>query len=118
MIRTLILALALAGCAAITPLPSPEAQIKAGADTVKGLAVSGTVALREHVISLNTAKSYDAILHTAGEALNGANADLVQCRKETGSNEKTSPDPCWPKVKDVIGIALQSITSVRLALAK
>ena len=50
------------------------------------------------------------------ESLKDANGDLVACRKETGSNEKTTPDPCWAKVSDVVTIALQNIAGVKKAL--
>lgn len=106
------------GCAAITQvgLPSPEAQLVTGARLVTAGHVTGTTLLRERKIGVNEATSYERMLTTAGEALKGADRDLVACRKETGSNEKTSPDPCWAKVGDVITIALDSITKIKRTL--
>lgn len=114
-----ILAFALiAGCAAITQvgLPSPEAQIVTGARIVTAGHVTGTKLLSERRIGVTEATSYERMLTTAGEALKGADRDLVACRKETGSNEKTSPDPCWAKVGDVITIALDSIVKIKRTL--
>jgi hypothetical protein len=120
MIRSLALALcvAVAGCA--TPIavgPSPEAQIKTGADSVTAATTLATVLLRDHKISVPQAKSYRNMLAAAGESLKDANTELEACRKDTGSTAATSPDPCWPKVQDVVTIALQNIGGVRAALA-
>jgi hypothetical protein len=113
----LALALALSACASTTALgTSPEAQIANGAATVETTATAATVALRNHVISVNTARGLSTMLHAAGDALKDANADLVQCRKDTSSTPATSPDPCWPKVRDVVTLALDSIAGARRAL--
>jgi hypothetical protein len=120
MMKTLILAcaLTLAGCA--TPIAvgsSPEAQIQTGAQSVTAATALATVALRDHKITVTTAKSYRNMLAAAGESLKDANTELEQCRKDTGSTQATSPDPCWPKVSYVVTIALQNIAGVRTALA-
>lgn len=109
---------AIAGCAAITQvgLPSPEAQIATGANTVTAATTVATVLLREHKITVPAAKSYRNMLAASGESLKDANTDLEQCRKDTGSTPATSPDPCWAKVGDVIRIALENITSVKRSL--
>lgn len=120
MIRSLILAfaLAVAGCASTVAVgSSPEAQIAIGAQTVTAATTLATVALRDHKITVTAAKSYRNMLAAAGESLKDANTELVDCRKDTGSTSATSPDPCWPKVADVITIALQNISSVQRALA-
>jgi hypothetical protein len=120
-------ALAVAGCAnsptasgglssPITVGASPEAQIKTGADDVKVATVTATVALRNHVITVTQAKSYRNMLAAADEALKDANTDLLACRAATGSTSATSPDPCWPKVSDVITLALDSIAGVKKTL--
>lgn len=108
----------LAGCAAVQQagLPSPEAQIAAGAQAATAATTTATVLLREQKITVASAKSYRSMLGAANEGLKDANVDLVACRAATGSTEKTSPDPCWPKVADVIRIALENITSVKRTL--
>jgi hypothetical protein len=118
--RPLILGfvLAVAGCASTTVLgPSPEAQIKTGAETVTAATTLATVALRDHKITVTQAKSYRNMLAAAGESLKDADTELVACRAATGSTAATSPDPCWAKVSDVVGIALTNITGVQRALA-
>lgn len=120
MMKALILsfALAVAGCASTTAIgSSPEAQISTGAQTVTAATTLATVALRDHKITVTAAKSYRNMLAAAGESLKDANGELEQCRKDTGSTSATSPDPCWPKVSDVITIVLQNISSVQRALA-
>lgn len=117
--RILALCVALAGCASLTPAgTSPEAQIATGAQTVTAATTAATVALRNHAITLNAAENYRDMLAAAGKALHGADADLQKCRADTGSTAATRPDPCWPKVADVVTIALQSITAIRQALPK
>jgi uncharacterized cupredoxin-like copper-binding protein len=120
MMKSLILALcvAAAGCATTVAVgPSPEAQIATGAQTVTAATTLATVALRDQKITVTTAKSYRNMLAAAGESLKDANTDLEACRKDTGSTAATKPDPCWPKVQDVVTIALQNIAGVRAALA-
>lgn len=119
MIKALILAfaLAVAGCASIVSVsPTPESQIKIGADSVAAATAGASIALQEHKISLGQAKSYRAMLLAAGSALHDANTDLEACRKTTGSTSATSPDPCWLTIRDVVTIALQNISSIRKAI--
>lgn len=121
MMKALILAfaLAVAGCASIVSVsPTPEAQIKTGADSVKAAETGATIALRDHKISVAQAKSYRNMLVTAGEALHDANTELERCRKDTSSTSATSPDPCWLTIRDVVNIALENIGSIRKAIAK
>lgn len=120
MIRTLILALcvAVAGCATTTQIavgPSPEAQIKTGADTVRAGAVTATALLRAHKISVLQARGYSTMLHSASVVLNDANAELVLCR---GANPVPAgaADPCWPKVSDIVSTALENIGVVMRAI--
>jgi uncharacterized lipoprotein YbaY len=118
--KALILALcvAVAGCAnQVTVGASPEAQIAAGAEAVTATTTLATVALRNQRITVPQAKSFRNMLAAAGESLKDANGELVACRKDTLSTPASTPDPCWPKVQDVVGIALENIGSVRKALA-
>lgn len=106
------------GCTTLIAVaPSPEAQIKTGAETVTATTTLATVLLRNQKITVPQAKSYRTMLAAAGESLHEANGELVQCRKDTGSTSATSPDPCWPKVSDVVLIALDNIAGVKKALA-
>lgn len=119
MMKALILgfALAVAGCASITAVGrSPEAQIANGAATVTAVTITANKLLSSHVISVTQAKSYRNMLAAAGEALKDANTELLACRKDTGSTAETSPDPCWPKVADVVTIALENVVSVKRAV--
>lgn len=109
--------IALAGCA--TPIsvgPSPEAQIKTGADTVKAVTVTANKLLANHLITVTQAKSFRNMLVASGESLHDAETDLLACRVATGSAQDTVPDPCWPKVSDVVTIALANIAGVKKAL--
>ena len=109
---------ALTACATTGTLfgPSPEAQIVNGANTVAASATLGTVLLKNKKISVAQAKSYSAILHTAGGHLDVAGARLVDCRKTTGSNEKTRPDPCAATVADDITLAITIAADVQKTL--
>jgi uncharacterized cupredoxin-like copper-binding protein len=104
-----------AGCAAIQQvgLPSPEAQITAGAQAGAAATVTANTLLRDHKITVPQAKTYRNVLAAGLEGLKDANTDLLACRTATGSTEKTTPDPCWGKVSDVVRIALESIASVK-----
>lgn len=115
---SLFLAASLIGCAAIQQigLPSPEAQITAGAQAATAATTTATVLLREHKISIPEAKSYRNMLVAAGESLKDADTELVACRAKTGSTPKTSPDPCWAGIADVVRISLTNITDVKKAL--
>jgi hypothetical protein len=106
-------------CSAITQigLPSPEAQIKAGADTISATTQTATRLLQTQSITVAQAQSYRAMLGSAAEALKDVNTDLVACRAATNSNEKTSPDPCYAKVKDVLVIALDNIAAMKRTLS-
>lgn len=108
----------IAGCAAITQvgLPSPEAQITAGAQAATAATTTATVLLREHKITVPQAKSYRNMLVAAGESLKDADTELVACRAKTGSTPKTSPDPCWAGIADLVRISLTNITDVKKAL--
>lgn len=120
MLKSLIFAaaLAFAGCAGTVAVgPSPEAQIKTGAETITTATTLATVALREHRITVVQAKSYRNMLAAAGESLKDADVELLACRAATRSTAATKPDPCWPKVQDVVTIALQNITAVRNSLS-
>lgn len=111
--------IALASCATTVSVgQSPEQQIAIGAQTVTAATVLATDRLREHAITVPQAKSYRNMLVAAGESLKDANGELLACRAATGSTAATVPDPCWPKVSDVVLLALQNINGVRSALEK
>lgn len=130
--KTTLIALALAaaalvGCASTaavtgvlaTPIAvgaSPEAQIQTGAQGVTAATTLATVLLTDHKITVTQAKSYRNMLAAAGETLKDANTDLVACRTSTASTPASSPDPCWPRVSDVVTIALSNIAGVRTTL--
>jgi uncharacterized lipoprotein YbaY len=118
ILASVALCIGLAACAAIQQvgLPSPEAQITAGAHAATTATTTATVLLREQKITVPQAKSYRNMLVAAGESLKDANTDLLACRAQTGSTAKTTPDPCWAKVSDVVRIALENITSVKRTL--
>lgn len=120
----LALAAALAGCAGppvvtgalsapVVIGASPEAQIKTGADTVKALHVTATKLLANHVITVTQAKSFRNMLVASGDSLDDANTVLLACRATT---VKATPDPCWPKVSDVVTIALANVADIKRAL--
>lgn len=116
-LATLAFAL-IAGCAAITQvgLPSPEAQITAGAQACKVATVTTTTLLRDHKITVTAAKSYQNMLVAACESMRDADTDLVACRKRTGSDTKTTPDPCWAGIADVVRIASTNIVDIKKSL--
>lgn len=121
MKRFIIAALAvaaLAGCATVGPVlgPSPEAQIVNGANLVAAGATVGTTLLKNDKITVAQAKSYRAILVTASEHLDIAAGTLHECRKKTGSTNRTAPDPCAPTVAGDIALALQIATEVHRTL--
>jgi len=105
---SIILGLLLFGC---TLLPkSPESQIQQGAIAHKGASVSATNLLKRGRMSVDTAKGYSTVLHTTRDALNGTNAELLKCRKDTGSTAATTPDPC----KGNIAVDINLFTSILL----
>lgn len=108
----------LAACATTGSIfgPTPEAQIVTGANSVNAVATLGTVALKNNKISVAQAKSYSAILHTAGGHLDATNTVLVACRTRTGSTSKSSPDPCAATVNDDIALALTMVADVKKIL--
>lgn len=108
-------ALLFAGCAAIQQvgLPSPEAQITAGGQTVNAAIATTSELLAARKITVSQAKGLRNMLAASNETLKDGLADLEACRKATGSNEKTSPDPCWPRVQDVVVIALDNVASIK-----
>jgi hypothetical protein len=105
---SLALCIGLAACAAIQQagLPSPEAQITAGAQAAAAATTTATTLLRDHKITVAQAKGYRNMLAAAGDSLKDADTDLLACRAQTGSTAKTTPDPCWAKISDVVRIAL------------
>ena len=106
---------AIVACTALQQvgLPSPEAQITAGAQAGAAATATTTDLLRAHKITVAQAKGYRNMLAAAPEGLKDANTDLVACRSQTGSDHKTSPDPCWPRVQDVVLIALENVASIK-----
>lgn len=106
------------GCAAIQQigLPTPEAQVTAGAQACKVATVTTTTLLRDHKITVTAAKSYQNMLVAACESMRDADNDLVACRKRTGSDTKTTPDPCWADIADVVRIASTNIVDIKKSL--
>lgn len=116
LFAVIILTLA-AGCASTPQIGgTPEAQIVKGAQAHTAATTLATVLLRRDAITAGQAKGFSGLLHAASDALNSANATLLACRKSTGSTQDTSPDPCWPGVVDLIGLALNGIAGVQKAL--
>lgn len=132
--KTTLIALALAaaalvGCASTaavtgvtgvlaTPIAvgaSPEAQLQIGAQSVTAATVLANELLVNHKITVTQAKSYRNMLAAAGESLKDANSDLVACRASTTATAATT-DPCWPRISDVVTIALTNIAGVRTTL--
>lgn len=118
ILASIALCIGLAACAAVQQvgLPSPEAQITAGAQAATAATTTATVLLREQKITVPQAKSYRNMLAAAGESLKDANTDLVACRAQTGSTPATTPDPCWAKISDVVRIAIENVTSLKRSL--
>jgi uncharacterized lipoprotein YbaY len=119
ILASIALCVGLAACAAIQQvgLPSPEAQITAGAQAATAATTTATTLLREQKITVPQAKSYRNMLAAAGESLKDANTELLACRAQTGSTAKTTPDPCWAKISEVVRIALENIGSVKKTLS-
>lgn len=118
-----VLALALAGCAAVQGVkdavaPSPEAGIVNVSNAVGAAAALGTVLVKNNKLNAATAKSYSAILHTASNHLHDANVALLACRKRTTSTAATAPDPCGLSVAEEITLAASIVGDVRRALDK
>lgn len=110
--------LVLNGCATTLSVgPSPEAQIKTGADVVRAAADTTTALLQARKITPAQAKGYSTMLRAAGDALDDANADLVQCRATTGPAPAGAADQCWPKVSELVTLALDNIGGIQKALA-
>jgi len=106
------------GQAATVTLPqTPEAQIKAAADTHAAASTLGTVLLKNGKITVAQAKGFSALLHSSSAVLDDAGKTLFACRASTGSTDKTSPDPCAIGVADLIRLAADSIASVHSTLA-
>ena len=96
---------------------SPEAQIAAGARAETAASILGATLLKNKKISVPQAKGFNTILHASHTALADMNAVLLKCRADTGSTQKTTPDPCLFSVADVIGISTEAIAGVQRALS-
>lgn len=108
----------IAACATVTQLTgaSPEAQIATGANSVNAAAQLATLRLTDKRITKAQATGYSAILHTASDHLNAANAVLVDCRKKTASTAASNPDPCAGTVAGDISLAVSVVGEVRKTL--
>lgn len=108
----------IAGCAAIQQigLPSPEAQVTAGGQACDLATTTTKRLLAERKITVVQAKSYANMLVAACESIRDAKNDLVSCRTRTGSDAKTSPDPCWADIADVVRIASTNIVDIKKSL--
>ncbi len=107
-----------ASCATVTQLTgaSPEAQIVTGANSVNAAAQLATLRLNDKRITKAQATGYSAILHSASNHLNAANAMLLDCRKKTGSTQATNPDPCAGSVLSDITLATSVVGEVKKTL--
>ena len=114
---SLLSILLLAGCATMGgSTATPEAQIKAGADSVTAATTLATVALRNDKISVAQAKDFSTVMHTASAALGKADVALVKCRADTRSTAATVPDPCQASTIAIIQAALDAVASVKAKL--
>lgn len=100
------------------PAHSPEFQIKTGNNAHEVASNLGTTLLKNDRITVAQAKSFSLLLHAAAGTLDNALATLVTCRKATGSNERSAPDPCAFGVLEVVKLATDSIAGVKVALDK
>lgn len=107
-----------AGCAITgTALgPTPEHQIRNGANAVTAATVLATSLLKVDKITVAQAKGYRSILGTASGHLDVANATLLDCRKRTASTSATSPDPCRATIAADISLALNVVGEVQRTL--
>lgn len=96
--------------------PTPEAQIVTGASAVTAAAKIANDLLLKDRITVAQAKSYSAILHTAGGHLDAAHATLIACRSKTGSTSAAKPDPCAPGIMSDIQLAVQVVGEVKKTL--
>lgn len=94
---------------------SPEAQIATGANANAAAISLGTAALQQRRITVAQAKAYRAIVGAAAQALDEASTVLTKCRAETGSTEKTTPDPCRASVAAMIQLALTTVANAKAA---
>jgi hypothetical protein len=113
-IRSVLLAVALAGCAAMGG--PPESQIKSGADKVTAGANLTLALLKRDKITVAQAKNYRALLGTASSALDDAAAALEACRKKTGSTSSTAPDPCKRTVTADINLVASILDEIESTL--
>jgi hypothetical protein len=104
IILTAVLVVTLAACSVMQT--TPEQQIRDGANAVTAATTVATSLLRLDKITVVQAKSYRAMLGTAGGHLDVANTTLLECRAKTGSTSATAPDPCKPTVASDISLAV------------
>lgn len=109
-----LVVLVIAACGVLPT--TPEQQIRDGANTVTvGATLTGSL-LTVDKITKEQAVSYRNILGTAGKHLDTAFAALADCRKKTGSTEKTNPDPCKPGVQADINLGVSVAGEVKKLL--
>lgn len=114
-----VVALAMAAGCAITGTafgPTPEAQIRNGANAATAATVLATSLLRVDKITVVQAKGYRSILGTASGHLDAANVTLLDCRKRTASTSLTSPDPCGATIAADINLAVSVVGEVSKTL--
>jgi hypothetical protein len=107
-----------AGCAitGTTFGPTPETQIRNGANAVTAATTLATSLLKVDKITVTQAKGYRSILGTASGHLDAANATLLDCRKRTASTYLTNPDPCHATVAADISLAVSVVEEVQKVL--
>lgn len=115
-LKYLLVGLLLASCAELQTVvfpQSPEAMIAAGASALTATTTVTTIALRNNKITTEQAVGFRGMLGAASTALNDSNKSLLECRAATGSSSTSNPDPCKPKVVDLVKLALDSIANVK-----
>jgi len=106
----------LIGCASGSIGKTPEAQIAEGANALAAATTLATVLLRNDKLTVPQAKGFRVLLGASSTALDEANGALVACRKETATVAGVANDPCWPKVSDLVSLAINGIIGVKSAL--
>lgn len=109
-----LLAVTLAACG-LLPI-SPEQQIRDGGNAITVSATLTSSLLRVDKINKAQAQSYVAVMKTTKEHFDVAFKTLEDCRKKTGSTEKTTPDPCKASVESDIALGVSIAGQLKVIL--
>lgn len=105
----------LTACAVLGP--TPEAQIKRGADTQTAAVNLAASLLQRQKISLAQAQSYRAMLGTASAALDVSAGTLRACRSVSVAPVPAgAADPCQQTISADVGLALSVLTEIEKTL--